>query len=107
MEEMMEVHEDWLHRNGTQFELECLKKLLRTFQVRLQGQFHPYSMVASFSGPFSGLTIPVFLETMCTHLCLQSLACSDKLEEAIGREYIVDIFGDRVNAATLHITHYT
>ena len=52
-------------------------------------------------GPFSGLTSPVFSEAMCTHLCLPSPACSDRLGETIGRGDIVDVFGDRVNTATL------
>ena len=54
----------------------------------------------SYSGPHSGLPSTVFTEAVCSHLCLPSPACRDRGGQRVGKA-VVDMFGDKVMAATL------
>ena len=54
----------------------------------------------SLPGPHTGLPTSVFSEAVCSHLCLPSPACRDRVGERVGRS-VVDRFGDAVMAAML------
>ena len=55
----------------------------------------------SYPGPHTGMPAAVFSEATCSHLCLPSPACRDRVGEKVGKT-VVDIFGDKVMAARLH-----
>ena len=55
----------------------------------------------SLPGPCTGMSSPVFAEAMCSHLCLPSPACGDRVGERVSRGAVVDLFGDKVMSATL------
>ena len=60
------------------------------------------SWLLALPGPTTGLTSPVFMEALASHLCLPSPACQERLGEAIGAgRATVDHFGDNVMAAFL------
>ena len=54
----------------------------------------------AYPGPHSGLPSTVFTEAVCSHLCLPSPACRDRVGQRVGKA-VVDMFGDKVMAATL------
>ena len=54
----------------------------------------------SLPGPHTGLPTSLFSEAVCSHLCLPSPACRDRVGERVGRS-VVDRFGDAVMAAML------
>ena len=55
----------------------------------------------SYPGPHTGMPSIVFSEAACSHLCLPSPACRDRVGEKVGKA-VVDMFGDKVMAARLH-----
>ena len=55
----------------------------------------------AYPGPHTGLNALVFSEAVCSHLCLPSPSCRDRVGEKVGKT-VVDIFGDKVMATTMH-----
>ena len=59
------------------------------------------SWLLALPGPDTGMSRLVFKEAMCSHLCLPSPACLDRLGERVSRNTVVDLHGDKVMAAVL------
>ena len=55
----------------------------------------------SYPGPHTGLSAMIFSEAVCSHLCLPSPACRDRMGEKVGKA-VVDLYGDKVMATPLH-----
>ena len=54
----------------------------------------------AYPGPHTGMSSTVFSEAVCSHLCLPSPVCRDRVGERVGRA-VVDLFGDHVMSAPL------
>ena len=54
----------------------------------------------SYPGPHNGRPAMAFSEAVCSHICLPSPACRDRVGEKVGKA-VVDLYGDKVMATTL------
>ena len=54
----------------------------------------------SYPGPHTGMPAMAFSEAVCSHICLPSPACRDRVGEKVGKA-VVDLYGDKVMATTL------
>ena len=54
----------------------------------------------AYPGPHTGMSSAVFSEAVCSHLCLPSPVCRDRVGERVGKA-AVDMFGDHVMAESL------
>ena len=59
----------------------------------------------SYPGPHTGLPASIFSEAVCSHLCLPSPACRDRVGEKVGKS-VVDVFGDNIMSAALPGDHW-
>ena len=61
--------------------------------------------LSALPGPSTHIPSPAFSEAFCAYICVPSPACRDLIGQPIGRGF-VDIWGDKVQSATLPGDHF-